>query len=151
VSRGSLGSVITLMKYIFKSFNSISYNLFMRNSLSIIFYIKNKFRNCIEHIESELRLKLWSIEFDVQKLMSEMQHRLLKITRHFSNTRTRKKGLQNSNIIHNNILQRFQSFETTDVFKFRCIDASNIDIQNILPISIFQTRHNNIKIIVLLI
>jgi zinc finger BED domain-containing protein 5/7/8/9 len=43
-------------------------------AFSALAYIKNKFRNRIENVESELRLKLSSIEPDVQKLVTEMQH-----------------------------------------------------------------------------
>jgi len=43
-------------------------------AFSALVYIKNKFRNRLENVESELRLKLSSIEPDVQKLVTEMQH-----------------------------------------------------------------------------
>ncbi|XP_026819147.1 zinc finger BED domain-containing protein 5-like [Rhopalosiphum maidis] len=46
-------------------------------AFSALVYTKNKFRNRIENVESELRLKLSSIEPDVQKLVTEMQHQPL--------------------------------------------------------------------------
>jgi len=45
-----------------------------KKAFSVLVYIKNKFQNRIENIESELRLKLSSIERDVQTLMLEMQY-----------------------------------------------------------------------------
>jgi hypothetical protein len=41
-------------------------------AFSALVYIKNKFRNRIENVKSELRLKLSSIEPNVQKLVTEI-------------------------------------------------------------------------------
>jgi len=43
-------------------------------AFSALVYVKNKFRNRLENVESELQLKLSNIEPNIEKLMSEMQY-----------------------------------------------------------------------------